>query len=390
MKINVPEIHQENQRTRLSARIQVDHSDPQFPPELWFSLRGKEQDAHSTMADPFLVGMLPIAMMLGEDITVAGRVSTRLAHGLEQYQQILMAWWPDFFNHVEIEYRDLQSRRESPRPAGVGCSFSGGVDSFYTVFTQLAPQPDTDDFRLTHALMVNGFDQIVDFEDTGSSKRLHDVYRPMLEKLGVRLLMIDSNLKFFRDAVFNAHELARSYGSPLSACVHACQKIFGRFSLSGHATYAYQDLEPLGSHPVLDHHLSTDQLQMIHYGSATSRVEKLRYLTRFPEVRESLRVCFNDVRFDETHGTVVNCCRCEKCVRTIVTLDILGMTKEFRSFPLQFPMAAYMQPQALAASKSVFLRDNLRLARREGRQDWVQSLEQGLQLRKMMTSKKSG
>jgi hypothetical protein len=390
MKIEVPEIHQENHRTRLSARIRVDHSDLHFPPEVWFSLRGKEQDAHSTMADPFLIGMLPIAMKLGEAITVAGRVSTRLAHGLEQYQQILVAWWPDLFKYVEIEYRDLQSRRESPRPAGVGCSFSGGVDSFYTVFTQLAPQPDTDDFRLTHALMVNGFDQIVDFEGAGSSKRLYDVYQPMLERLGVRFLMIDSNLKFFRDAAFNGRELARSYGSPLSACAHACQKIFGRFSLSGHGTYAYEDLEPYGSHPVLDHHLSTDQLQMTHYGSATSRVEKLRYLTQFPEVRESLRVCFNDVKFDKTHGTVVNCCYCEKCVRTIVTLDILGMIKEFKSFPLRFPVAAYMQPRALAASHDVFLRDNLRLARKEGRRDWAQALEQGFQLRKMMTGKKPG
>ncbi|MGD9265582.1 MAG: hypothetical protein PVJ71_07375, partial [Lysobacterales bacterium] len=334
MKINVPEIRRESHRTRLTARVHVDHPGLQFPPEVWFSLRGKEQDGYSTMADPFLVGMLPIAMKLGEAITVAGQVSTRLAHGIEQYQQVLMAWWPDFFSHVEIEYEDLQSRRESPRPAGVGCSFSGGVDSFYTVFSQVAPQPDTDDFRLTHALMVNGFDQVVDFEGTGSSKRLYDVYKPVLEKLGVGFLMIDSNLKFFRDAVFKKHELVRSYSSPLSACVHACQKIFGRFSLSGHATYAYPDLTPFGSHPVLDHHLSTDQLQIIHFGSAASRVDKLLHLAQFPEVRKSLRVCFGDVKFDEASGAVVNCCRCEKCIRTIVTLDILGLTEEFTSFPV--------------------------------------------------------
>lgn len=381
MKIAVPEIRRENDRTRLTARINVDTPDLQVPADLWFSVRGNEQDAYSTMADPFLVGMLPVAMKLGEAMTVDGPVSTRLAHGIEQYQQVLMAWWPDSFNHVEVYYRDLQSRRNDLRPAGVGCSFSGGVDSFYTVFRQLSPQPDSDDFRLTHALMVNGFDQIVDFEGTGSSQRLYDIYQPVMEELGVTFLMIDSNLKLYRDAVFEGYELVRSYGSPLSACVHACQKIFGRFSLASHATYAYQDLEPFGSHPVLDHLLSTDQLQMMHYGSAASRVDKLRYLARFPQVRESLRVCFAAPMFNEPRGSVVNCCRCEKCVRTIVTLDILGLREAFTSFPLGFPMAAYKQPKVLAASKSIFLKDNLRLAEKEGRQDWVEALEGVLQLR---------
>ena len=379
MKISTPGFYTANQQTWLSARIQSDKYPQAFPRELWFSVRGWEQESYSTLADPFLIGMLPIAMCIGEDLHVEGSVSARLAHGIDQYQAVLSAWWPAFFKQTPIHYAHVSNREHDPRPTGVGCTFSGGADSFYSVYKSLAPHQAIDSFQLTHALMINGFDQVADFENDGGSRQMYRVYQPILEKSGVQLLMLDSNLKHFRDTVFRKPELVRSYGSALGACAHVCAKLFGRFSLASHGTYRYEDLIPTGSHTVLDPHLSTDQLQIMHTGANASRSEKIEFLANIPGVQKGLRVCIEELSFDPHTGGVSNCCRCGKCLRTLVTLDLLGKVDDFPTFPVKSQdMPGLYRPEILSISHTMFLQDNLRLARRIGHQKWIDVLEQAM------------
>ena len=115
-------------------------------------------------------------MKLGEDIQVEGKVSSRLAHGIETYQNILATWWPEVFNIVDVNYESLEDRREELRPVGVASIFSGGLDSFHAVAELLPSHNQNSAFNITHALMINGFDQFVDLEHRGLSQKMFRNY----------------------------------------------------------------------------------------------------------------------------------------------------------------------------------------------------------------------
>ncbi len=378
MDIGVPDLQRIDGRPRVSSTVRAESASVTLPDAMWFSARGDAPPPLTRLADPFVIAAAPVAMTLGENLRVRGPVSERLAHGLAVYLDILNTWWPKLYRKIEIDYDDVRPRRDEPRPAGVGCCFSGGVDSFHAVMSLRRPHQKFAQFEISHAVMINGFDQINDVDadgaGAGASRRLFEIYRAALAAWDIDLLMIDTNVKQFRDAAFEKRALVTSFGNPLTACAHALAPSFGRFSLSGHATYAYADLKPLGSHPALDHNLSSDQLQIIHTGADASRTAKLESLIESPEVRSTLRVCFGDPQFDPETGGVRNCGQCEKCVRTIVSLDILGELDRFPTFTSPYEIAAYKEPRVLTQISAMFFDDVIDLARRKNRADWLAAL----------------
>ena len=220
---------------------------------MWFATHGEESLFGAARSDAFLVGQIALAMKLGENIHVEGPVSSRLAHGMEIYQQILNVWWPECFSRIEIKYEQLDSRLDETRPGGVASCFSGGVDSYHSLAELMEPQLSVSDFRVTHALMVNGFDQMDDLEHKGVTRQLLNVYRPALASWGIELVMLDSNLKQFRNPILHISELIHSFNGQLASCGLALAGIFGRFGMSGHASFSYEEMRPGGSHLSLIH-----------------------------------------------------------------------------------------------------------------------------------------
>lgn len=364
------------------APISIDSDSGDWPRELGFEYRDGDEAALSTLADAFLVGMLPIAMRLGEDIRVEGPVSEPLAFGLETWQAAVATWYPDFFRRVTIRYDRFADRADDARPGAVGCCFSGGLDSWHAIWRHLPAQQPLKAYQLTHALMINGFDQVDDSRTEGASQNMFDAYAPILGGLSVELVMVSTNLRSFRAAAFERKHLVRTFGSALLACAHALGRKFGRFAVPASASYAWDDLWPDGSHHVLDHMLGTDQLQIVRAGGDVSRSRKIEEVADIPEVQQSLRVCFRDPEFDPETGQVLNCGECEKCIRTITALDMVGKLDAFTSLSRRPPIDAYRQPQVLAKSTVLWLEDNLALARRQQRDDWIPVLEEALTIRK--------
>jgi hypothetical protein len=93
------------------------------------------------------------------------------------------------------------------------------------------------------------------------------------------------------------------------------------------ASTTYDDLFPWGSHPLLDPLWSSEALEVIHDGCAVSRVDKVRGLAGCDVALDSLQVCSAQDR------VTYNCCRCEKCLRTMVALEIAGVLSRCRTFP---------------------------------------------------------
>ena len=357
MRIGPPLIRHYKGRHYLSAKIVVETAGVDCPKSLWFAATGDEPPFLPDMTDAFVVGLIASAMYLGEDIWVEGKVSTRLANGLDTYQNVLSTWWPGIFKCVDIHYECLLERRKDLRPGGVGCTFSGGLDSYHAVMQLLPKQVKYPGFSITHALMINGFEQISDLDRRGIAQHMYSIYQSTLKEWDVNLLMVDTNMRSFRSVILERMEQVNSYSSALASCAHALGGVFGRFGISGHATYAYNQLEPDGSHPALDHHLSSDQLQIFHTGTTHSRSRKTEILAEFPHVRESLRVCFRGLSFDKQTRMPINCCECEKCVRTMVALIIIGKLDQFPTFSKRrAPLTSYRNPDILRAIDDQSLR----------------------------------
>ncbi|MBE3145128.1 MAG: hypothetical protein IMZ61_14600 [Planctomycetes bacterium] len=82
------------------------------------------------------------------------------------------------------------------------------------------------------------------------------------------------------------------------------------------AAYSYNQLVPLGSHPLTDPLWSSEGVQIIHEGAEARRVDKVVKIAGSEAALANLRVCFADMN--------INCGRCSKCMRTMIPLALLG------------------------------------------------------------------
>jgi hypothetical protein len=73
-----------------------------------------------------------------------------------------------------------------------------------------------------------------------------------------------------------------------------------------------------GSHPVSDPLLASRSFHVTDDGADYNRPGKIGLLTQWPEAMRYLRVCFVN---PDSHA---NCCRCEKCIRTILSFRAAG------------------------------------------------------------------
>src|SRR5690606_26336313 len=115
----------------------------------------------------------------------------------------------------------------------------------------------------------------------------------------------------------------------------------------------YADDIPWGSHPDLDKHWSSESLEFVHDGCDLGRIEKVRFISQSDVAMETLRVCFR------TPTDALNCGRCEKCLRTMINLRIVGALERCQTF------ATALEPEKIARllapdeSTRAFFQENL-------------------------------
>jgi hypothetical protein len=367
MILHEPELTRKEGRIRVESRIETRHPRFRALERLWFEVDEASGLALSDRADPFLAGMIPIAMACRADLEVRGAVSPRLAWGIGQLQQIHFAWWPRHVRVVEVHCDRLEEAPLEQVGSGVATSFSGGVDSLYTVWRHTGAREAIPGFRLGYALLLDGFDLDVDLEESGRLAVLRAVYGPLLADLGVELITVRSNLREFRRAGAGRGGVIRSFGTALVASALALSPVLGRFYLA--AAHGYAQFHPDGSTPSTDHLLSTAGFQSIHDGAdVPTRFAKIALIARWPEALARLRVCSNPGwrSIDTKRGVIENCGNCRKCVWTLTSLELLTGRTRFPSFPrsatrANLRWAASRNPHRAA--------ENLREAKSRGRRD---------------------
>lgn len=315
----------------LSARIRVegDHAPGPALPERVFArvARARADDLNPT-ADPFVPAAWLLAAHRGLDVVVPSGVSARLSEGLP-IAGMLYADWSE--RTIGRRYRPpaLHASMVVRARSGSGAAafFSGGVDSMFTLAHNRRRYPSIDSRSIKGVILVHGLD--IPLHMSERFQRTSAVLQQTADSIHVPLIPVTTNI---RDLLPDIDWYTFGHGPSLA---------FSALSLSGgfHTIYvpstnAYTQLAPTGTHPALDPHWSTEGMEFVHDGAEFGRTNKIIALAAWQPLLAGLRVCWKNVA-DE-----YNCGRCEKCLRTMLTLSLHGLLPQATQFPA-FDRAAY-------------------------------------------------
>lgn len=286
---------------------------------LWFRFPKATAPFLTRRADPFVIATAIHALHRYEKLHVRGTVSEGLFANLVEFQAAFAA-----FHHLPFSKPVVYSASDTAAPAGPAhrnagiTAFSGGVDSCFSVFRHTALSSLEPKRALGAALMMHGFD--IPIEQKA-------IFVRSVERS--RQLAGDAGLRLFTGAT-NVRELPVPWEETFAAAVAGSlaffQSAFG-FGLVPSFQEWSQARFDHGSNPLTDPLLSSPSFQIIHDGAGFGRIEKLRQLAQWPGAMKHLRVCWQGEQLDR------NCCVCEKCLRTMLMLDVCGV-KQTDAFPL--------------------------------------------------------
>ncbi len=267
-------------------------------------------------------------------------ISRQLLNSTSKIMDIYCAW-DSSFNRIDIE-NAIPVEKDNPTENRVGVFFSGGVDSFYTLLR------NRDD--ITDIIFVHGFDLRLD--ETGLREKTAGMVRDVGANLGKNVIEIETNLREFLDHFVNW--LSLGFGPALTSVGHLLAPFFKKLFIS--AGYTYANMEPCGSHVLLDPLWSSDSLEFVHYGAEASRVDKVAFISSFDVALQSLRVC--TVKADGAY----NCGECIKCLRTMINLYVVGVLNKCKTFPLELELGKIDKTFIfLRESEQGFIRQSMRV-----------------------------
>ncbi|MEM9250355.1 MAG: hypothetical protein AAGB05_16880 [Pseudomonadota bacterium] len=205
------------------------------------------------------------------------------------------------------------------RGSECGVFFSGGIDSIFSLLRhrQGATVP-AETVRpiapVTRALHIYHTPEPV----APSAFRTLDRLAETVDRFGVRFLPVQSNIM---TADRHVHDRWGDigHGAGLATVLHILSGRLGTGIIG--SSHVWGGLLPWGSGPVIDPLWSGRRLEVIHDDSTFHRVEKTEFVAQHPEAMGAINVC--DIRVDGKGYQ--NCSRCQKCLRTMITLDLFGM-----------------------------------------------------------------
>ena len=224
--------------------------------------------------------------------------------------------------------------------------FGGGVDAFYTLLEH--------ESAVTHLVFLQGFDVRDPRSEKGDAAS--ENARSSAEALGKHLIEIETNV---RDVCRHFGTRTTAWGPALACAALLLQDRLDRILVG--ATDTYATLIPWGTHPLLDPLFGTEALEIVHDGCEATRVEKLERIARSQVALDHLRVC-------PVQEGATNCGRCEKCMRTMTTLRLLGALDRSGTFPRSVDARVLARVRLPTHHSVLFARQNIRLAREVG--DW--------------------
>ena len=250
-------------------------------------------------------------MKAGGTLIAEGEVSKKFLSGLEMIQDIHSSW-DTSLKRVVIKGESL--RTEEPlKKERVGAFFSGGLDSFYTLLKK--------EETITDLIFIHGTD--IKLDDTKLRMTAAKKNREVALHFSKNLIEIETNILPFL-ASCGVPWGKKGHGAALATVAHLLSSNLRKIYIP--STLSYAQMLPWGSHPLLDPFWSSDSLELIHNGAEATRLEKVALVSKNEKALNYLRVCLRSV------NSCYNCCKCEKCVQTMISLKIHNALERCTTF----------------------------------------------------------
>ena len=320
MKIHRPELINDGENVKIQCYFEyAEGSD-----FLWYSLDKKYSKYLVTeKLDGFLIGLLIFAMKKGEDIYLDWPVSEKLFFNLSNYYIKILAITTSL-KPVKIYPSSLDNGTSYPSENAVATGFSGGVDSFCTIYERLFKKNIPESYKITHFIFNNAGSH-GEFDIVHGRKLFNERYEMLKsfpEEIDKDFIKIDSNISDILNINFELTNTPRNLSAVL-----LLQKLFSKYYYASSYNYldcfvGASDTATSFSDPITLSLLSTETLEFIPDGSQYTRVEKTEIIADFNYAHKYLNVCFHEGE---------NCSVCSKCGRTLLTLEILGKIEKFKN-----------------------------------------------------------
>ncbi len=301
-------------------------------PQREIYVEGKQGAAEGLWPNPngFLLAAIVPAMHFSEQrIQVEGSICPDLRNGLFTVIQQLRHWYgPANHESPAIEPTKGFAPPVPPITRRVASFMSGGVDALSTLYVNRKDYPldhpgSIKDGYFVHGIDVGGYEK--QDKNRGHFQLAVEALNEIAEEAHLTLVPLSTNFRFLNDS----DELfaLESHGATFAGIAHMHSQHVTTSLLASGTTV--DELIPWGSHPLLEPNYSSSDLQIRHDGSWMTRIDKLRHIVDRKPAMRNLRTCYHPFRSPD----VLNCGKCEKCLRTMVELLALGKLEQCEAFP---------------------------------------------------------
>lgn len=286
---------------------------------------------HSILVVPFVCNVLPIVWLTDATLKL-NSLDEDFYQSIEAIREGYQSVHPNlkfYSGHIipqKVEKNDVMGDKSL-------CFFSGGVDAFATLFNHINEKP----------ILFPIWGADIHFDDAEDWMEVYDQVKETAETFSLPYSFCRTN---FRDCVNEIVlcEFVRELGSK-DDWWHGFQHGIG---LIGHAapicfklgircvyiassyTIRERSLVTCASDPRIDNMVRFCGVNVCHDLFECNRQQKIHKIvdfTRATNTKIKLRVCWHNF-------SATNCCKCEKCYRTICGLIVAGVNPKDYGFPL--------------------------------------------------------
>ncbi len=289
---------------------------------LWFKI-SSEYKAYvvTENQDAAVVSLLALAMLNDENIHVKGKISAKLFYTINTYLIKALHLANNEYHLIKVtadkfNYNSFLNNKNAA--TGLSC----GIDSFSTISTHL----DLDEvykikyFTFFNAGSHGGFGR----GDTQKifQKRLDNI-KKYAHSVNIPVIQIESNIGEHISLKFQKlHSIFQL------SCVLVLQKLISVYYYSSAYRFDYFKISKDDTSSwdiLLIQYLKTESTSFYSSMAQMTRLERTGLVANYEPSNKFLDVCVNPLTSPKN-----NCSKCEKCIRTLISLELKGVKERYK------------------------------------------------------------
>lgn len=277
----------------------------------------------SILAVPFVMNMMPLVWISNTEL-MTDRLDDSFYNSLQDVLAGFKQVHPDVAFGGKLTVKQLEKNEYVPDETKKALLFSGGVDAVSTLVSHIDEKP----------MLINVWGADVHPDDMENHRVIERDLNRFSNELKLPFMFIRSSIRwcfdepylseYYKDTIHDTwwHGMQHGVGLlSLLAPYDYLEKVSTNYIAS---SYTKRDIGKVRciSFPFVDSVLKMGPTQCIHDGFEKRRIDKMENIVTFAMGNKDvdsipLKVCFHPRNGE-------NCCKCEKCLRTMAAIMVMG------------------------------------------------------------------